>query len=81
MQKNHQDFNFQDEETGIRIPRSFRRKKDRPLNDQEKDYKKMGEELLETAWNTLNTGEWKLEKKLENGDMVQVVKFEYLIDP
>ena len=39
---------------------------------QEKEYKKMGEELLETAWNTLNTGDWKLEKKLENGDMVQV---------
>ena len=46
------------------------------MTDQEKDYKKMGEELLETAWNTLNTGEWKLEKKLENGDMVQVVKIE-----
>ena len=48
------------------------------MTDQEKDYKKMGEELLETAWNTLNTGEWKLEKKLENGDMVQVVKIELL---
>ena len=34
----------------------------------------MGEELLETAWNTLNTGDWKLEKKLDNGDMVQARK-------
>ena len=32
----------------------------------------MGQKLLETAWTTLNTGDWKLEKKLDNGDMVQV---------
>ena len=32
----------------------------------------MGQKLLETAWSTLNTGDWKLEKKLDNGDMVQV---------
>ena len=46
---------------------------------QEKEYKKMGEELLETAWNTLNTGDWKLEKKLENGDMVQVSNTGFLL--
>ena len=39
---------------------------------QEKEYKKMGEELLQKAYSTINTGEWKLVKKLENGDMVQV---------
>lgn len=32
----------------------------------------MAEQLLETAWQTLNSPDWKLEKKLENGDMVQV---------
>ena len=32
----------------------------------------MGEQLLETAWQTLNSPDWKLEKKLDNGDMVQV---------
>lgn len=39
---------------------------------QEREWKKMGQKLLETAWTTLNTGDWKLEKKLDNGDMVQV---------
>ena len=39
---------------------------------QEKEYKKMGEQLLQTAWQTLNSPDWKLEKKLDNGDMVQV---------
>ena len=32
----------------------------------------MGEQLLETAWDTLNSQDWKIEKKLDNGDMVQV---------
>ena len=32
----------------------------------------MGEEMLQTAWLTLNSPDWKLEKKLDNGDMVQV---------
>ena len=32
----------------------------------------MGEQLLETAWDTLNSQDWKMEKKLDNGDMVQV---------
>ena len=32
----------------------------------------MGEQLLEKAWQTLNSPDWKLEKKLDNGDMVQV---------
>jgi len=68
------DEDEEDVETGVRIPRSFKRRKDKQMTEQEKDYKKMGEELLETAWNTLNTGDWKLEKKLENGDMVQARK-------
>ena len=66
------DEEDEDEETRVRIPRRFRRRKDHPLSEQEREYKKMGEELLETAWTTLNTGDWKLEKKLDNGDMVQV---------
>ena len=39
---------------------------------QESEYKKLGEELLTAAWRTLNSPDWKLEKKLDNGDMVQV---------
>jgi len=64
----------EDEEAshGVRIPRRFRRKPDRPFSDQEREYKKMGEQLLETAWDTLNSQDWKIEKKLDNGDMVQV---------
>merc|ERR1719264_123777 len=38
----------------------------------ESEYKKLGEELLTAAWRTLNSPDWKLEKKLDNGDMVQV---------
>jgi len=60
------------EDSGIRIPKRFRRKKDRPYSAQEKEFKKMGEEMLASAWRTLNSSDWKLEKKLENGDMVQV---------
>ena len=40
---------------------------------QESEYKKLGEELLTAAWRTLNSPDWKLEKKLDNGDMVQVL--------
>ena len=32
----------------------------------------MGDQLLQTAWETLNSQDWKLEKKLDNGDMVHV---------
>ena len=39
---------------------------------QESEYKKLGEEMLAAAWRTLNSPDWKLEKKLDNGDMVQV---------
>jgi len=60
------------EESGVRIPKRFRRKKDRPLSEQEKEYKKMGEEMLAAAWVTLNSSDWKLEKQLDNGDRVQV---------
>merc|ERR1711936_214691 len=38
----------------------------------ESEYKKLGEEMLAAAWRTLNSPDWKLEKKLDNGDMVQV---------
>jgi hypothetical protein len=39
---------------------------------QEAEYKKQGEELLVAAWRTLNLPDWRLERKLDNGDMVQV---------
>ena len=29
-------------------------------------------QILQTAWQTLNSPDWKLERKLDNGDMVQV---------
>ena len=32
----------------------------------------MGEEMLTSAWSTLNSPDWKLEKQLDNGDRVQV---------
>jgi len=54
------------------VPKAFRRRTNHPLSQQEKDYKKQGEEVLAAAWNTLNSPDWKLEKKLDNGDMVQV---------
>jgi len=60
------------EDSGIRIPRKFKRRRNQPLSHQESEYKKAGEELLTAAWRTINTPDWKLEKKLENGDMVQV---------
>lgn len=60
------------EDSGIRIPRRFRRRRNQPLSQQEGEYKKIGEELLSAAWRTINSPDWKLEKKLENGDMVQV---------
>jgi hypothetical protein len=41
-------------------------------DEEESEYKKLGEELLTAAWRTLNSPDWKLEKKLDNGDMVQV---------
>lgn len=58
--------------SGVRIPKRFRRKKDHPLTEQEKEYIKMGEEMLTSAWSTLNSPDWKLEKQLDNGDRVQV---------
>jgi len=61
------------EDSGIRIPRRFKRRRNKAFSDQEKEYKKMAEEVLGKSWNSLNNEEgWKLEKRLENGDMVQV---------
>ena len=44
-----------------------------PPASQESEYKKLGEEMLAAAWRTINLPDWKLEKKLDNGDMVQVL--------
>jgi len=60
------------EDSGVKVPRKFRRRQDLPLSAQESEYKKLGEEMLAAAWRTLNSPDWKLEKKLDNGDMVQV---------
>merc|ERR1740137_335156 len=46
--------------------------KEEPLALTEREYIKMGEEMLTSAWVTLNSAEWKLEKQLDNGDRVQV---------
>jgi len=59
-------------DSGIRIPGKFRRKRNKPLTPQEAEYKKLAEECLQNAWTTLNTTDWKLEKKLDNGDTVHV---------
>eukprot|EP00092_Neocalanus_flemingeri_P066212 GFUD01080632.1.p1 GENE.GFUD01080632.1~~GFUD01080632.1.p1 ORF type:complete len:584 (-),score=214.52 GFUD01080632.1:166-1821(-) len=60
------------EESGVRIPKRFRRKKDHPITSQEREYIKTGEEMLVAAWRILNSPDWKLEKQLDNGDRVQV---------
>lgn len=36
----------------------------------ESEYRKLGEEALQTAWRVLNSPGWKLEKSLDNGDTV-----------
>merc|ERR1719186_1827382 len=59
-------------DSGIRIPGKFRRKRSKPLTPQEAEYKKMAEEVLQNAWRTLNSDNWKLEKNAENGDTVHV---------
>jgi hypothetical protein len=59
-------------DSGIRIPGRFRRRRDAPFSKQENDYKKLGEEVLQQAWRTLNSDGWVLEKELSNGDSVHV---------
>lgn len=68
------DDEFEDTSTdlGVRIPGKFRRKRNKPFSVQEAEYKKQAEECLQNAWTTLNTTDWKLEKKLDNGDIVHV---------
>ena len=39
---------------------------------QEREFVKIGEEMLVTAWKILNSPDWKVEKQLDNGDRVQV---------
>jgi len=59
------------DDNGVRIPRRFKRKKTKPLSDQEKEYKKMAEEVLNAAYTNINSDEgWNLEKRTENGDIV-----------
>jgi len=61
------------EDTGIRIPRRFKRRKNKALSEQEKQFKKLGEQMLQDAWSNLSSNEgWKIEKCLDNGDTVQV---------
>lgn len=36
------------------------------------DFLTIGEEMLMTAWELLNSGGWRLENRLENGDRVDV---------
>jgi len=70
----HSEYGEDDisDDSGIKIPRRFRRGKDQPLSSQESEFKKAGEDILGSAWRTLNLPDWKLLKKLENGDMIQV---------
>ena len=43
-----------------------------PVSSQEREFVKIGEEMLVTAWKILNSPDWKVEKQLDNGDRVQV---------
>jgi len=71
----HSEYGDDDisEDSGIKIPRRFRRGKNHPLSQQESEFKKAGEDILNSAWRTLNLTDWKLERKLDNGDMIQVM--------
>ena len=58
---------------GVRVPRRFRRKADHPLSGQERKFVKQGEEVLATAWRTLNSPDWRLERAdADTGDTVMI---------
>jgi len=57
---------------GVRVPERFKRKKNHSFTSQEREFLAKGEEILVTAWDLLNSGGWRLENQLENGDRVQV---------
>ena len=52
---------------GVRGPR-----KNKVLTGQEREFIKTGEEVLATALRIINSGDWRLEKQGDNGDLVQV---------
>ena len=57
---------------GVRVPRKFIRRKNKVLTGQEREFIKTGEEVLATALRTINSGDWRLEKEGQAGDLVQV---------
>lgn len=69
---NSEDEEEEMEVSGVRVPRRFRRKAGHPFTSQEREFLMLGEQMLMTAWNILNSPDWVLERQLENGDQVQV---------
>ena len=57
---------------GVRVPSKFIRRKDKVLTGQEREFIKTGEEVLATALRIINSGDWKVERRGEAGDLVQV---------
>ena len=57
---------------GLKVPRRFIRRKEKPLTGQEREYIKTGEEVLATALRIINSADWRLERQTDNGDTVQV---------
>ena len=57
---------------GLRVPSKFIRRKDKVLTGQEREFIKTGEEVVATALRIINSGDWRLERQGDQGDLVQV---------
>jgi len=59
---------------GVRIPRRFKRSRSKPISDQERELKKLAEDMLFKAKNNMDDESgWKVERQCQaTGDIVQV---------
>ena len=71
-----QDSGDEEEEelevAGLRVPRRFVRRRNKPLTGQEREYIKTGEEVMAAALRLLHSQDWRLERQAESGDTVHV---------
>ena len=76
LQTPHDSGDEEEEEelvvAGLRVPGKFRRRAEKPLTGQEREFIKTGEEVLATALRIINSTDWRLERQTDNGDTVQV---------
>jgi len=76
LQSPHDSGDEEEEEelvvAGLRVPGKFRRRAEKPLTGQEREFIKTGEEVLATALRIINSTDWRLERQTDNGDTVQV---------